>query len=360
MTARVLPADQATADGRSNEAHGRDLDGLRLVPVRVGLAAAPVVWLPLGIGDRALVTAGDAVAAGTPLAERIRERSLLDTAPGGRGGGQTVEIPASLSAERHSGEWVGDAGIGPVGELAIHLDGRWRVVTGEPAETIEAPAAGIVRDVRPGQGISLAADGPAVPAAVGIGGPARGRLSIATEADGELRPSAIDVGRAGTILVAGSRVDAETLTRARAMGIRGVVVAALSAKDLRDFEASERRQSASLHRPPPFAVLVLDGALRRPIPAPIMAILEASEGREVGIVADPPALLLGPDAPSVPAPDPRHVRVRHGPLAGREGRWIGLAGLRRFRAGTHLEAGLVKLDEGSPIAIPLADLERFV
>jgi hypothetical protein len=357
MTASTSPNGIAAANG-DRPGHTADLDGLRMVPLRVRLAAAPVVWLPLGIGDRALVTAGDAVAAGTPLAERIREPTLLDTAPSARGG-PPVDLPASLGPDRQSGEWIGDAGDGPVGELAIHLDGRWRVVTGEPAETIEAPAAGIVRDVRSGQGISLAIDGPAVPAVVGVGGPARGRLSIATESDGELRPSAIDVGRAGTILVAGSRVDAETLTRARAMGIRGVVVAALSAKDLRDFEASERRQSASLHRPPPFAVVVLDGALRRPIPSAIMAILAASEGREVGLVADPPALLLGPDAPSVPAPDPRHVRVRHGPLAGREGRWIGLAGLRRFRAGTHLEAGLVKLDEGNPIPIPLADLERF-
>src|SRR5437870_5713292 len=145
MTAPVLPADQAAADGRSADVDGPDRDGLRLVPVRFGLAAAPVVWLPLGIGDRALVTAGDAVAAGTPLAERIREPSLLDTAPTGRGA-QPAEVPPSLSEDRHSGEWVGDAGVGPVGELAIHLDGRWRVVSGEPAETIEAPAAGIVRD----------------------------------------------------------------------------------------------------------------------------------------------------------------------------------------------------------------------
>ena len=36
-----------------------------------------------------------------------------------------------------------------------------------------------------------------------------------------------------------------------------------------------------------------------------------------------------------------------------------LAGLRRFRAGTHLEAGRVRFDDGTAAVVPLADLERF-
>ena len=57
-----------------------------------------------------------------------------------------------------------------------------------------------------------------------LGGPSRGRLHIAAGSDGELRSGGLDVGLAGTILVVGSRIDAETLTRARAMGVRGIVV----------------------------------------------------------------------------------------------------------------------------------------
>jgi hypothetical protein len=36
-----------------------------------------------------------------------------------------------------------------------------------------------------------------------------------------------------------------------------------------------------------------------------------------------------------------------------------LAGLRRFVGGTFLEAGWVHLGGSAPVAIPLADLERF-
>jgi len=279
----------------------------------------------------------------------------------GRAGRSTSAAGAAPGAiGRRSGEWHAQVDGRPSGELAVRHDGGWQIAVGNPAEVIEAPAAGIVREARPGMALVLATDGPAVPGAHGAGSPARGRLEIAGGPDAELRPSALDVGRAGTILVVGSRVDAETLIRARAMGIRGVIVGGLSEKDLRDFAASERRQHAGLHRPPPFAVLVLDGALRRRIAGPIIRLLAANEGREVGLIADPPCLLLGSDAPDVPAVAPGYIRIVHGPLAGREGRWSGLAGLRRFRAGTHLEAGFVEIEEAGRVAVPLADLERFV
>ncbi|HEY8799447.1 MAG TPA: hypothetical protein VIM20_02505, partial [Candidatus Limnocylindrales bacterium] len=191
-----------------------------------------------------------------------------------------------------------------------------------------------------------------------IGGPTRGRLQAGPE--GALRSGGLDVGSAGTILVVGSRVDAETLTRARAMGVRGIVVAGLSSKERRDYLASEARQRAALHRLPPFAVLVLDGALRRPIAGPVAAILEGLVGATVAIVIDPPALVFDEPGLEVVLPPAGHVRVRSGEHAGREGQWAGLAGMRRFSGGTFLEAGWVAFGGESPQPVPLADLERFV
>ena len=55
------------------------------------------------------------------------------------------------------------------------------------------------------------------------------------------------------------------------------------------------------------------------------------------------------------------MRVRSGPHAGREGRWVGSAGLHRFKAGIHLEAANVRLgDDKDATIVALADLERFV
>ena len=143
------------------------------------------------------------------------------------------------------------------------------------------------------------------------------------------------------------------------MGLRGVVVGGLAGKERRDFLNSEARQRASLHKLPTFAVLVLEGATRRRIAGPIGAVFAALAGREVAIVTDPPALVFDEPSVQLPLPAPDLVRVRAGERAGREGRWAGLAGLRRFQDGAFLEAGWVQFDGAGTVAIPLADLERF-
>ena len=185
------------------------------------------------------------------------------------------------------------------GELLFELGGHWRMAAGEHPEQIDTPVAGVVRDVRPGIGISgpgrrpghsreskrsasrHAACSPSIP-----------NRRKGGERGIRLKAGSLDVGLAGAILVVGSRVDAETLTRARAMGLRGIIVAGLAGKDRRDFIASEARQRASLHRLPTFAVLVLDGAVRRRIASPVTSALAAIAGREVAIVTDPPALVF--------------------------------------------------------------------
>jgi hypothetical protein len=320
------------------------LDGspadLGLVRVRRLLDGPIDVTFPLAPGDRALVAAGESVVAGAPIIERVRDARLTD-----------VVVPESSNPR--PGSRIVD------GELLFDWRGRWRVAGGEFTEPMDSPVAGIVREVRTGSAIVVRATGRAVRGIVTLGGPTRGRLHIASWIEGELRSSSVDVGLAGNILVVGSRIDAETLTRARAMGVRGIIVAGLASKERRDFQASERRQRAALHRLPPFAVLVLEGAVRRPLAGPVMAILEALEGHEVAVVADPPTLIFDIPELDVPPPRPDHVRIRAGQLSGREGSWAGLVGPRRFEGGVHLEAGTVRLEDGTLVAVPIGDLERF-
>ena len=176
-----------------------------------------------------------------------------------------------------------------------------------------------------------------------------------------MRSGGLDVGSAGTILVVGSRVDAETLTRARAMGVRGVVVAGLSSKERRDFLASEARQRAALHRLPPFAVLVLDGATRRPLAGAVQAVLAALAGHEVAIVTDPPMLVF--DLPNLVIPDPPVdlVRIRAGSLAGREGRFVEAIGrVAVRRRGSIWRRPWCGCQTGPRPPSTLGDLERFV
>jgi hypothetical protein len=105
-------------------------------------------------------------------------------------------------------------------------------------------------------------------------------------------------------------------------------------------------------------VLVLGGYLRRVFAAAVRSTFDAASGAVVGLVGDPPLLLLPADR-HLPLPEPDHIVVRGGPEAGREGRWLGPGGIRRVRGGITAETGLVALDDGRTVAIPIGELERF-
>jgi hypothetical protein len=328
------------------------------IPVRRLLEEDLETRFPLPPGDRPLVEPGAAVLPGDPLLEHLRDRRIDEAEVHVRDGARP--LPGSRWAPAPGRRAHRDREI--EGELLAPVPGRgdrWRLVTGDHRVTVPSPVAGVVTEVRPGAEIRVRPDGRALRGAFAAGSAARGRLELATDPFGELRPGGIDVGRAGSVLVVGSRIDAEALTRARAMGLRGIVVATLPGKELRDFQASERRQRAGLHATPPFGVLVLEGALRRSIPGPTMALLERFAGQDVALLVDPPALVFDGDDPAPGDIDRAWVRIRSGPNAGAEGRLLGPAGLRWYAAGVHLESAFVGLEGEAPLAVPLGDLERY-
>ena len=356
------------------------------IPGRRILIVSPTVQIRLAPGDRALVSPGQTVTAGTPIAERTCDPEFVEVGRlnrpeqrngkgngngGGNGGGSGS--PQERRRPPVPGKWWvgGDDRRGKnarreaprrvAGTLLYEIGGRWSAAAGDRHEKVESPTTGVITEAANCIGVSMKVNGVAIPAAVAGGQPTRGYLDVPRLIDGELRDAALDVGRSGAIIVAGGRVSAEALTRARAMSIRGMVAGSLGQAELRDLAASDARQRAGVHTVPPFGVLGLDGHQRRPIASPILALMAALAGREVAIITDPPLLVF--DVMDVPLPDlpPDWVRVRSGTHAGREGRWLGSAGLFRFRAGIHLEAANVRLgDDLEPTVIALADLERFI
>src|SRR4051794_15327812 len=275
--------------------------GLELVMRRELVANPADASFPLQPGDRALVQPDQAVGRGEPLFERLRDaRTLVVGGPAGVGDlgapGERWTRGASRPAGGRDAEAVSE------GELLFQSGGRWRIAAGERGGALEAPFAGVVREVRPGVRIVVRSASSAILGRIALAGPSWGRLQIATGPDGELRAPHVDVGAAGSIIVAGARMDAEALTRARAVGIRGVIVAALGMKEQRDFLASERRGRAAVHGLPPFAILVLDGAARRPIASPVMAMFEALSGTMVSIIGSPPAVVVEDAGVRLPAP----------------------------------------------------------
>ncbi len=393
---------------------------LARVSARRVLVFAPVIRYKLGPGDRALVAPGDSVVPGTPIAELTPDAEFVDAGriepevagkpeksarPSRDAGASDAQdsvwkdsagepahsrlpfrLPMATRVERapevpHPERrrppvpgkwWVGggdrrgkpDKGKPPSrigGTLLFETNGRWRAAAGERHLIVESVLAGTVREARNAVEVTIEVSGAALPAAIAAGEPSRGYLDVPRLTDGDLWASALDVGRAGAIVVAGSRLSAQAISRARAMSIRGLIAGSVGEGELRDLEASELRQRASLAPSVSFGLLALDGHGRRPIATPILALLAALAGREVAIVTDPALLVF--DAAEVPLPElpPDWIRARSGPHAGREGRWLSSAGLYRFRSGIHLEAAVVRFaDETATTIVPVADLERFV
>ncbi|MEI7743327.1 MAG: hypothetical protein WCK58_06210 [Chloroflexota bacterium] len=332
---------------------------LDLIPVRHILERDLEARFPLPPGDRPLVIEGSPVGAGDPLLEHLRDRRIeeIDVHPAS---GAERPLPGSRWSPVAGRRRRRDADI--EGELLTILPGRkdrWRLVTADHRDIVPSPLTGDVVEVRPGAEIRVRAAGAAIRGALAAGTAAHGRLELATDQLGELRPGGIDVSKQGSILVVGARIDAEALTRARAMGVRGVVVASLPGKELRDFQASEKRQRSALHPNQPFGVLALEGAMRRSLPVAVAALFERLAGRQVALLVDPPALAFEDPDVELPPVAPDHVRIRGGVNAGLEGRVVGLAGLRRYPPGIHLEAAWVTIDGEPPIDVPLGDLERL-
>ncbi len=364
-----------------------DLAGWRLAAALVAERplAVPAGRVRIGVepGDAVRVGVGETVAVGAVLVDRLRDPHL-DEAPAvadgadgaglrsgtrvpvrpeaGSGGRRATVPPSELGEGARLPEAGGEDGSGgasgPSGELLFRRRDRWLVVRGEHTDRGVSPVAGTVVAVRPGRSIEIDATGWRIPGTAVVGEPSFGPLALALDGGLDARPTGLDVGLAGTIAIIGGRVDAETVTRARAMGLRGLVVGSLAGRVARAVEASEARQRAALHRRPPFAVLVLDGELRRPIPGPLRDLLTALGGRTVGIVSDPPGLVFPDPLPEiVVAPD--RAAVRAGPLVGLEGRLMGLAGVWRFPLGVHLLAARLVTDAGEEHVVPIGDLVRF-
>lgn len=387
MSRRSNPPGAAVRAGSAAaDAAGRiDLAGphlaAALVPERPLARPAGRVQIAIEPGDTARVAVGDLVAVGAPIVERLRD-PRLDEVPAAGGpdeGGEPVSgtripLPTTKGPSPRAGRGASlpsNGGSAPSdgsptaavdteanAELLFRRRDRWLVVRGERRDVGISPVEGTVVAVRPGRWIEIEAAGWRIPGTTVLGEPSAGPLAVAADGGLDGRPSGLDVGLAGTIAVVGGRVDAETISRARAMGLRGLVVGSLAGRVARAVAASEARQRAAAHPRPPFAVLALDGELRRPIPGPVRDLLGALVGRSVGIVGDPPGLVVPDPLPAI-AVDAERVVVRAGPWVGAEGRLVGLVGPWRFALGTHLLAARLVTDAGDELVVPIGDLVRY-
>ena len=335
----------------------------------------PEVRLRLEPGDRALVAAGEEVRAGQDVLERPRERSrlevplrpdlqdLLQVEPGSELDPEMLGVPRTVTAVGRPQVRRGDR----VYLLYVEPDRAAHAVVARSPEPVASPVDGVVVTVG-ADGLLIRASGLGLTGPVGWGQPVVGRVVLGVAGpDEELRASAIDISAAGAVLVAGARLDIEAVTRARAIGVAGILSGGAVGRELRQLEESDERQRASLHATTPFALLALDGFGRRPMPIIAWDLLAAAaaEGSRVAVVPEAGlAVVPTPPEDSIPHWTLDAVRITAGDGVGATGHLVGLAGAVRRPGGSYQPGGYVVTPGTAETAarrrlVSLADLERL-
>jgi hypothetical protein len=304
-----------------------------MAPIRVPVTAP--LRRPLADLDALLtVRPGNRVAEGDPIA---RDE-----------GGREVRAPVTglmVSAMPVDGT-VLIAPLGPEQPVVGHIRGRIRGLE-EQAVVVEVPGARL-------RGVG------------GSGDAVHGELMIGVRnPEDELRAGAIDSAATGKILVGGSRASAEALTRARAMGVAGIVLGGVLDKELRDFEAIQRRRQQAGGLTGSFGILLLEGFGKVSIDPQMFGWLTEQNGKMASLVGAEQLLYIydsghPPARRSLPKVGERVIAHRR-PFQGRTGVLVALLEeAHAAQSGIPARTGLVRFEDGRLAPLPLANIEAIV
>ena len=318
------------------------------------------------------------------VGHRVEPAEVLATRRAPRGG---ISVPVALPLRRSAAAAEGSLVARPGARLeaggVLADDGAGRQVRVNEAclflgydlddgSAMVAPLSGsepVLGHVR-GEVISVAADAIELRVAgallIGVGGSGNavhGELRLAVHEPGdELRASAIDVGATGRIVVGGSRASAETLTRARAMGVAGIVLGGVLDKELRDFEATQQRRREVGGVRGDFAVLLLEGYGKVGFDPGLFEWFRAHDGHLASCFGEEARLYVYEAGPPparrvLPRPGDRVIAHRR-PHAGLGGTLLRvLDRLHAAESGVVGRAGLVRFEDGRTAMVPMANLE---
>lgn len=325
-------------------------------------------------GSEMLVGVGDTVSPDQVLAVHRRPARPVRVALAGPLRRQAVDVSACLvvrpgarlaEADPIARSPEGREVRSPLAGVLLGIsasDGTALVAPLGEEERVVGHVRGRVRAVDDG-GLVVEVSGALLRGVGGTGDAVHGELVMAVRDPGdELRAGMIDVGSTGRILVGGSRASAETLTRARAMGVAGIVLGGVLDKELRDFEAIQRRRNEIGGLAGSFGVLLLEGFGKVGIDPQRFEWFRVHAGRTASLFGSD-ALLYVHDAEMPPArrvlPHVGERVVAHRrPFQGRAGVLVAeLEELHATASGIATRMGLVRFEDGRLAPVPLANLE---
>ena len=258
-----------------------------------------------------------------------------------------------------------------------------QVILREPPRPVElfAYLDGTVVEAFPGQGVRVETTCAFIQGIFGIGGETWGEVVLAASSpDEDLTESLLTPHHAGKIVVGGAFAGAKVLARAKAVGIKGIVVGGMHDKDLRALLGYDLGVAITGTENVGFTLILTEGFGRIPMARKTFELLKKLEGRKA-CVSGATQIRAGVIRPEIIVPlaqgervegieagqtgearggvkvgDP--VRVIREPFFGRIGQVVGLpSGLTLIPTESHVRVMEVMFSDGSQAVIPRANIE---
>lgn len=324
---------------------------------------------------RVFVHKGDKVKPLDVIAEAnaATEYLWLDLA---RGLGIPAErIPSTMQVRAGERASKGDILAGPVGfakrvvrapcsgRVVLLRNGQMLMQVDGTTLKVRAGIPGTVTTVIPEYGATIECSGALVQGVWGNGKIDLGVLRVAmSEPNSLLTPENLGIALRGAVILAGCCEDAKALEAAADLPVRGLILASISASLLPVAIQMD------------YPILITEGFGRLPMNSLAFNILSTNEGREVTVNAElfdryssarPEAIIALPvvGPATEPSQSPllqpnRRVRVVRAPHRSRVGTFLAIrSGFTQFPNGVRARAGVVRLEDGETIIVPLANLE---
>lgn len=254
-----------------------------------------------------------------------------------------------------------------------------QVLLREPPRILELLAYidGTVVETIPQHGVVVEAACSLVQGIFGIGGEVWGQIAVAVQSPDEpLTPTHLKPDMKGKIVVGGSFLPAETLTKAKELGVSGLVVGGIHDKDLRALLGYDLGVAITGTEQVGFTLILTEGFGTIPMAAKTFKLLSAHAGQKASIsgatqiragvirpeiiipqaVTVASAVSVQPPREGIRLGDP--VRIIRDPLFGKIGEVSALPpDLQKIPTESEVRVLEVKFADGSRAVIPRTNIE---
>ncbi len=254
-----------------------------------------------------------------------------------------------------------------------------QILLREPPRVLElrGDVDGTIADVHPEQGVTVETTCGLVQGIFGIGGETSGELVMGVKTpDQPLLPEQLNPSMKGKVVVGGAFLSAATMTRAKELGIVGLVVGGIHDKDLRALLGYDLGVAITGTEQVGFTLILTEGFGTIPMAPKTFALLCAHAGQKASIsgatqiragVIRPEIIIphSGPAAATKVAQAEREgiqlgdpVRIIRDPLFGKIGAVSGLPSeLRAIPTESEVRVLEVRFPDGTTTVVPRANIE---